>query len=253
MLPTTLDKLIKHVRIEELKLRRGDPLRNDVSLFDSNLPDQIRCAVKDAESRTASKRFDSSHIDKILDALSIYPAGEAWATGGKYRCFKKEQFSNALYLRVIWLTFRKKKIVYWNVVKCDTAYFSVPVLYGPGCSIKTDDSIKRYNRLIFFSGRMILAQHYAIARQLRPLGVRLPDGEILRKVVVMLPQARIALVDTSGSESYRRLLTPMGSWRVLGDRRSVGGAFKEITGRRLPKDATWEKVEPFFVMAALSR
>lgn len=257
-MPTALDRLVYQIHDEESKIRDGVVPEDywpwnrghSIALFDSDLPDRIWGAVKDAESKTTARHLDPSHVDEIINALGSYPSGEAWASGGARRR-KSGKFSRLLALIVEWFVFRKRKIVNWSVVESDASRSPVPVLYGPGYSIETDNS--RWIRRALLQKRTVLAQHLKIARQLRPLGVRVPDGEILEKAVEIFPHARIALVQALNPVTYQYLLTPLGfckvSWRV----RSVTGAFEEITGRRLPKNATWEKIEPLFVMAALAK
>lgn len=221
---------------------------SECKAFDPQMPVRIKCRLAIEESEEGP-RLNPLHVDEILSALVALPAGRAWASGGIARGQNSKR--ETLYLGILWFTLRGEKIVEWRVERLPVNWCPVPVSRGPKYEVKTDPEACRSVWMVFFPERAQLAQHFKFVRQLRPIGVQFPPGKTILRIINVLPRARMALVETSRLPDMQMLLTPLNVFTVSLNVRTVSGAFKEIIGHRLPKNAVWEKVEPFLVMEAL--
>lgn len=216
-------------------------------IYTPDVANSIRKKLKEFESENFG-HVPSDQLEEILNALSSYPAGEAYVRSEPGNCNDGKDKYNDAYsysdLFVFWYT-RKSKVVRWNVNSFISSY-----------PLRKDFYIIRNHGIawkVLFPERYNLLLHYRNVRKLRPLGVQLLGDLALEEAVDINPKFRLALV-----RADRRiwLLTPIGPHQVPSPRVfTVAGAYQKITGYRLPrgKNAGWKNIEPAFVMAALGR
>jgi len=247
-----LSKLLEEVRSKEEKLRQGEPPAG-YSVFTPDLPGRIREAIKRAEGNSKARCLLPGHVDAVLEVLAARPAGEAWAHGGSPSRWRRDDiYKKTSYLWIRWFTLRNTKVVWWRAERIAVYRCPVPLAGYPDYTINTNSSTTTKIWRAFFPERDRLLHHLKLLRRLRQIGVNAPPDVTIEKIVETLPRLRLAWVE---SGFQRWLLTPLGAFLISRNVRSIGGAFREVTGRRLPegRGAVWENIEPLFVMAALAK
>lgn len=212
-------------------------------LYSPSLPDAIRDAIRNVEKRARARFLNPTDVEKILDALHNSPAGYACADGGAV--------ANSTYLYICWYS-RRDKHVLWNVSRISASQAK----WGraPSCEIDLGLCGREHAYRCLFPERYDRLVHLKSMRQLKLLGIAVPDG-ILISVVDVNERFRLALVIVK--EKGEHLCTPVGCFLVSPWRKhlTVSGAAQEIVNQSLPcsPKAAWEDIEPLFIMAALKK
>lgn len=214
-------------------------------IYSPSLPDAIRDAVRTVEKRARARLLVPAHVEKILAALRDCPAGMAEADGGGVLFASVNQKTTKM--SVLWYT-HGKKVVEWNVARITAPRrFSSP---APVYKIDTGKFGRRIACSLIFPDRYRRFKHLMCLRQIRRLGVVIPSGTLVA-VVDANEALRLAVAHTS-EDPRSFLCTPVGFFPI---RRSyfLHGAVREILDQAIPSGATWEDIEPLFIMAALGR
>ena len=219
-------------------------------IYSPSLPDKVREAVRAVEGRARARLLKPEHLEKILAALAAHPAGKAVADGGAV-ALRYRGRAETTELVLWWYTRRGAKEVMWSVYR--TSAPRKPWGRGPVCNLDTGPEGRRVAFSTLYPERYARLRHLKCLRRLRPLGVVAPPGTLVR-VHDANERFRLAVVWTRES-GFMFLCTPVGCFRLSSWKAGVPKAVREVTGENLPRSrkATWEDIEPLFLMAALER
>ena len=221
-------------------------------VYTPSLPDKIKEAVGQVESRAKRRLLKPEHLERVLAALRDSPAGRAVADGGAVPNSYRHR-AETTKLAVYWYTWRGGggKVVDWAVNRDAAPH--VPWGRGPTCEITTGPEGREAAYATVFPDRYKRFRHLKCLRRLRPLGVAVPAGT-LTEVRDVSERFRLATVKTRES-AYWFLCTPVGCFRLSSWKPTVPEAVREVTGRGLPRTGKsgWVEIEPLFVMVALAK
>lgn len=189
--------------------------------------------------------MDDSLIDDIIASIEEHPYGIIRATGGSVPLAYQYR-AEATVLIVSWYSWRRKKWISWHAYRGMAGKTS-----GGGDAGFNTDFDKEMAWELLFPERCEKYHDIKARRTAKRCGFTLPEDRRYRSVLDI--DAGMMLVETA---NWKRLLySPLRCVKMPDTVQTVYQAAKSL-GFKLPnrkEQRTWQKAEPLWIMAVLSK
>jgi hypothetical protein len=206
---------------------------------------KMRLAVKDAQKNARVRCIDDSLIDDVTALIEDRPDGIIKATGGSVPLAYQYK-AEATVLIISWYSWRRKKWISWHAYRDSAGKTS-----GGGDAGFTSSFDKEKAWEMLFPERCGKYRDIKARRTAKCCGFTLPEDRKYRSVLDI--DAGMLLAETDNWQRY--LYSPLGCLKMPDTVQTVYQAAKSL-GFKLPnrkEQRTWQKAEPLWIMAVLSK
>jgi hypothetical protein len=212
--------------------------------YTADVEAQIRQALNDAQQRCRTRLVNKQDFDKAIAYINDLPFGSVSVNGGAVSLSYRHS-ADTTFVGINWYTWRRQKWVYWSVGRNKArkvAYENVDTLFL--------SQNKEWAYKTVFYDRYQKYRDIKSRRRLRHSNCLLPEQQLLK---IIDTDGGMVLVETMKYDRY--LCSPLGYVKVNYAANTVYKAAKTL-GITLPKQKksrAWNKIEPLWIMAALSK